>query len=56
MQWSSEKRKAQKMLVDVIEAEMVGRDISFAMSCPFHGRRNAFCNWLLRISYRIGKD
>ena len=38
LQWRSEKRKEQKMLVDVVEAERVSRDIALAASCSFHVR------------------
>ncbi len=32
MEWTSEKRKGQKIFVDVVEAEIVGRDIALAAS------------------------
>ena len=33
LQWRSEKRKEQKILVDVVEAERVGTDIALPASC-----------------------
>ena len=33
VEWRSEKRKGQRMLVDVVEAEIVRRDIALAASC-----------------------
>ena len=34
VEWRSEKRKGQKVLVDVVEAEIVRRDIALTASCP----------------------
>ena len=33
VEWRSEKRKGQNILVDVVEAEIASRDIALAASC-----------------------
>ena len=55
VEWRSEQRNGQKILVDIVEAEMVGRDIALAASCSasrLDSCANNGCNTSLLHSLR----
>ena len=47
----SVKRKGRRILVDVVEAKIVGRDFAFPASCD----RKCFARWYRRTSYKIAR-